>query len=138
LTSRPLVGGLRVLSAVLIFVVIVAGLVGLQSGFNIALTFVWVTWWVGLSFFTALVGNLWPLVSPWRVLFDSAEALARRLGLRDGLELGEPYPEAFGVWPAVVHYLVLVWTENVLSGLYVPRNIVFFTLAYSLITFSMA
>ena len=30
LTSRPLVGGLRVLSAVLIFVVIVAGLVGLQ------------------------------------------------------------------------------------------------------------
>jgi polyferredoxin len=135
LTSRPLVGGLRVLSVVLFFVVVVAGLVCLQSGFNIAPTFVWVTWWVGLSFFTALVGNLWPLVSPWRILVDWAEGLARRLGPRDGLELDEPYPEAFGVWAAVVLYLVFVWTENVFSGSYVPRNIVFFTLAYSLITF---
>jgi hypothetical protein len=135
LTSRLLVDGLRVLSVVVLFVVLIAGLVGLQSGFNIAPTFVWVTWWVGLSFCTALVGNLWPLVNPWRVLFDWAEGLARRLGLRDGLELGEPYPEAFGVWPAVVLYLVFVWTENVFSGSYVPRNIVFFALAYSLITF---
>jgi hypothetical protein len=135
LTSRLLVGGLRVLSVFLFLVVVVAGLVGLQSGFNIAPTFVWVTWWVGLSFFTALVGNLWPLVNPWSVLFDWAEELVRRLGFRDGLELGERYPEALGVWPAVVLYLVFVWTENVFSGSYVPRNIVFFALAYSLITF---
>jgi hypothetical protein len=32
-------------------------------------------------------------------------------------------------------YLVFVWTENVFSGSYIPRNIAFFTLAYSLITF---
>jgi hypothetical protein len=44
--------------------------------------------------FDPLVGNLWPLVSPWGVLFDWAEGLARRLGYGDGLELGEPYPEA--------------------------------------------
>ena len=58
LTSRLLVCGLRVLSVVLFFVVVIAGLVGLQSGFNIAPTFVWVTWWVGFGFFTALVANL--------------------------------------------------------------------------------
>jgi len=135
LTSRLLVGGLRLLSVVLFFVVIVAGLVGLQSGFNIVPTFVWVTWWVGFSFLTALVGNLWPLVNPWRILFDWAEESGRRLGFRDGLELGEPYPRAFGVWPAVVLYLGFVWFENVFSGSYVPRNIAFFTLGYSLITF---
>src|SRR5215212_6446199 len=39
LTSRLLVGGLRVLSVVLFLVVVVSGLVGLQSGFNIAPTF---------------------------------------------------------------------------------------------------
>ncbi len=134
LTSRLLVGGLRLLSVALFFLVIVAGLVGLQTGFNITPTFVWVTWWVGLSFFTALVGNLWPLVNPWKILFDWAEGLVRRLGYRDGLELGEPYPGALGVWPAVGLYLVFVWTENVFSGSYVPRNIALFALAYTLIT----
>ena len=134
LTSRPLLGGLRVLSVGLFFVVVIAGLVGIQSGFNIVPTFVWVTWWVGFSFLTALVGNLWPLVNPWRLLFDWAEGLARRLGYRDGLELEEPYPEALGIWPAVGLFLVFVWVENVFEGSYVPRNIAFFVLAYSLIT----
>ena len=134
LTSRLLLGGLRALSVFLFFVVAISGLVGLQSGFNIAPTFVWITWWVGFSFFTALVGNLWPLVNPWSVLFDWAEGLARGLGLRDDLELGEPYPGALGVWPAVGLYLVFVWFENVFSGSYVPRNIAFFALGYSLIT----
>jgi hypothetical protein len=134
LTSRPLTGGLRLLSVVLFFVVVIAGLIGLQTGFNIAPTFVWVTWWVGLSFFTALVGNLWPLVNPWKVLFDWAEGLFRRFGYRDRLELGAPYPEVLGVWPAVGLYLVFVWTENVFDGSYVPRNIALFALPYTLIT----
>jgi len=134
LTSRLLLGGLRLLSVTLFFLVVIAGLVGLQSGFNIVPTFVWVTWWVGLGFFTAFVGNLWPLVNPWSILFDWAEGLARRLGYGDGLELGESYPEALGVWPAVGLYLAFVWIENVFSGSYVPRNIALFALAYTLIT----
>jgi hypothetical protein len=134
LSSRLLLGTLRLLSVFLFFVVVISGLVGLQSGFNIAPTFVWITWWVGFSFFTALVGNLWPLVSPWSVLFDWAGVLARRLGSRDGLGLGEPYPGALGIWPAVGLYLVFVWFENVFSGSYVPRDIAFFALGYSLIT----
>ena len=135
LTSRLLLGGLHLLSVGLFSVVVIAGLVGLQSGFNIAPTFVWVTWWVGFGFLTALVGNLWPLVNPWRVLFDWAEKLVRRLGFRDGLELGESYPGALGIWPAVGLYLVFVWFENVFSGSYVPRNIAFFALGYTLVTF---
>jgi hypothetical protein len=134
LTSRLLTGGLRLLSVTLFFVVVISGLVGLQSGFNIAPTFVWVTWWVGLSFFTAFIGNLWPLVNLWRVIFDWAEGLARWRGYRDGLELDERYPEALGIWPAVGLYLVFVWIENVFSGSYVPRYIALFALAYTLIT----
>jgi hypothetical protein len=134
LTSRLLTGGLRLLSVALFVVVVIAGLVGLQSGYNIAPTFVWITWWVGLSFFTAFVGNLWPLVNPWRVVFDWTESVVLRLGYRDGLELDEPYPEALGIWPAVGLYLVFVWIENVFSGSHVPRNIALFALAYSLIT----
>jgi hypothetical protein len=132
LTSRLLAVGLRLLSILLFLVVVVAGLVGLQSGFNIVPTFVWVIWWVGFSFVTAFFGNLWPLVSPWRAIFDWAEGLARRSGHE--LELGQPYPEAIGIWPAVGLYLVFVWFENVYAGSYVPRNIAIFALGYSLIT----
>jgi hypothetical protein len=134
LTSSLLIGGLRLLSVAILLVVVIAGLVGLQSGYNITPTFVWIIWWVGLSLSTAFVGNLWPLVNPWRVVFNGAESLVRRLGYRDGLELGEPYPEALGIWPAVGLYLVFVWIENVFSGSYVPRYIALFALAYSLIT----
>jgi hypothetical protein len=134
LTSRLLTGGLRLLFVALFLVVVIAGLVGLQSGFNFAPTFVWITWWVGFSFFTAFVGNLWPLVNPWRVVFEWAEGLVRRLGYRDGLQLDEPYPDALGIWPAVGFYLTFVWIENVFSGSYVPRNIALFALAYALIT----
>ncbi len=134
LTSRLLMGGLRLLSVALFLVVVISGLVGLQSGYNITPTFVWIIWWVGFGLLTAFVGNLWPLVNPWRIVFDRTEGLVRRLGFRNGLELDEPYPEALGIWPAVGLYLVFVWIENVFSGSYVPRNIALFTLAYTLIT----
>ncbi|HEX5850474.1 MAG TPA: hypothetical protein VFY59_14855 [Rubrobacter sp.] len=132
LGSRLLLGSLRALSVFIFLVVVVSGLAGVQSGFNMAPTFVWITWWVGFGYFTALVGNLWPLVNPWGVLFDWAECLARRLGCRDGP--GEAHPTALGIWPATGLYLVFVWFENVFSGSYMPRNIAFFALGYSLIT----
>jgi hypothetical protein len=94
---------------------------------------VWVIWWVGLGFFVASVGNVWPLVNPWKILFEWADRLARRLGFK-GLELHEPYPGSLGVWPAVVLYLAFVWVENVFSGSAVPRYIALFALSYTLIS----
>ena len=73
-------------------------------------------------------------MNPWSVLFDWAEGLTCRAGFRDKLELDEPYPEAFGIWPAVGLYLVFVWFENIFSESYVPRNISVFALGYTLIT----
>ncbi len=133
LNSRPLVAGLRLLSVALFVLVVVAGLFGEQGGYNIAPVFVWVIWWVGLGFFVAFVGNVWPLVNPWRILFEWADGLARRLGSK-GLGLGAPYPTSLGVWPAVALYLAFVWLENVYSGSAVPRAIALFALSYTLIS----
>ena len=134
LNARPLVTGLRLLSVALFALVIFAGLFGEQGGYNVAPVFVWVIWWVGFGFFVAFVGNVWPLVNPWKILFEWADALSRRLGLKAGLELREPYPASLGVWPAVVLYLAFVWVENVLSGAAVPGYIAMFALAYTTIT----
>jgi hypothetical protein len=112
--------------------VILSGLLGRQEpGSNFAPTFVWITWWVGFSFFTAFVGNVWPLLNPWKVLFEWAEGIAHRLGVRKGLELNEPYPPSWGVWPALALYAAFVWVENVFGGSAIPFDIALFTLLYS-------
>jgi hypothetical protein len=134
LNARPLATGVRSSSVGLFALVVFAGLFGEQGGDNVAPVLVWVIWWVGLGFFAALVGNVWPAVNPWKILFEWAEGLARRLGRKEGLGLRGSYPAALGVWPAVVLYLAFVWIENVFSGSEVPRHLALFALSYTLIT----
>ena len=65
LTNQPLLQGLRLLSVALFLLVILSGFLGQQvMDENFAPIFVWIIWWVGFSFFTAFVGNVWPLVNP--------------------------------------------------------------------------
>jgi hypothetical protein len=60
-----------------------------------------------------------------------ADELARRLGA--GLELHEPYPDSWGVWPGTVLYATFVWVELVFYGSSVPLSIAFLVLSYSVI-----
>src|SRR5215218_6592323 len=135
LTSRPLLIGLRLLSVVLFLLVILSGIFGVQApSLNFAPTFVWIIWWVGLSFFTAFVGNIWPLINPWQVLFEWAERLARVVGLKWGLHLGEKYPERWGIWPALVLYAGFIWIENDFAGSATPLYIAVLAVNYSVLT----
>src|SRR5215210_6080727 len=135
LTSRPLLIGLRLLSVVLFLLVIISGIFGVQApSANFAPTFAWIIWWVGLSFFTAFVGNIWPLINPWRVLFEWAEGLARVVGLKRGLHLGEKYPESWGIWPALVLYAGFIWIENDFAGSATPLYIAVLAVNYSVLT----
>ena len=132
LTSKALLLVLRLFSVGLFSLVLLSGFFGRQvPASNFAPTFVWVVWWVGFGFFVAFVGNLWPLMNPWKVLFEWTEALVRRLRLGDGLELRETYPAALGVWPAVALYAAFVWLENVFWGSPTPLNIAALALNYS-------
>ncbi|MDP8952241.1 MAG: hypothetical protein M3N18_08400, partial [Actinomycetota bacterium] len=135
LAGRAMLLGLRLLSVGLFLLVVLTGLFGRQvSDSNFAPTFVWIIWWVGFGFFTAFLGSLWPLVNPWKVLFEWAEALVRRLGLGGGLEIRELHPVSWGVWPAVALYAVFVWVENVFWGSPTPVNIAVLALTYSVLT----
>jgi hypothetical protein len=137
LTSRPLLLGLRLLSVVLFVLVILTGLLGQQViDDNLAPIFVWVIWWVGFSFFTAFVGNIWPLVNPWKSLFEWAERFARWVGVKNGIELNEPYPASWGVWPALVLYAGFIWAETVFKGSAIPANVALFALLYSGLTWT--
>jgi hypothetical protein len=70
-------------SAVLLVLVVAAGLFGDQTPTrNLAPTFIWIVWWVGFAYLSALVGNVWTFVNPWEALFNN---------VRDAFETGTAY-----------------------------------------------
>ena len=127
LASPSLLFVLR-LSAVALFVlVIAAGLLGTQSPLkNLAPAFVWALWWVGMTYVSALAGDLWAVVNPLDTLFRWAEAASGRR-----LSLDLPYPQAAGVWPAAALFLAFAWMELVWEGADKPASLSLAILAYA-------
>lgn len=125
----------RLVGLGLFVLVIAAGLLGDPHPLkNLAPTLVWIIWWVGLSLVTACAGNVWPVLDPWRTLFDGADALARRLRGGRGLALGLPYPARAGVWPAAALLLLFVWLEVIFPDASVPSRIAGLALAWTVVT----
>ncbi|MGZ8782159.1 MAG: hypothetical protein ACXWZB_01530 [Gaiellaceae bacterium] len=112
--GRPLPAGLeRVLrSAALRFLLgaVSAGLLALvfltaligepSSAQNIAPTFVYVIFWLGLVPVQVLLGNVWPALNPWRAVADAVAWFWRKLGQDWTPPL--TYSQRLGVWPAAV------------------------------------
>ena len=92
---RAILGALSFLLLVLVFS---AALVGDRSDVaNIAPTFVFATFWLGLVPVQIVFGDVYSVLSPWKAAADGAEWLLGRLGAP-----AEPYryPERLGRWPA--------------------------------------
>ena len=100
LVSPTLVVSIKVISVLLLVLVIISGFIGTSDPTkNIAPVFVWVIWWVGLAFISALIGNVWMLINPWKICFEWMESLYRLFGLPGEVARNLPYPERIGVWP---------------------------------------
>jgi hypothetical protein len=120
-------GALAALGLYLFLLILAAGWFGIQEPTeNIAPVLVWVLWWVGFLLATALVGNLWPHLDPWRTLWRSARRL---LGRARPAPIDGPAP--WGAWPAVAMYFVFAWLELASSFGELPRDLVLIILLYS-------
>jgi hypothetical protein len=126
----------QAVSVALLTLVVVAGIVGDQTPTrNLAPIMVWVIWWVGFAYVSALAGNLWAVVNPLAVIFDTAETLVRRLFGRP-LSLGLVYQRRIGAWPAVLLFGVFAWVELVYTGRSVPAQLAIMILGYSLLSWT--
>ena len=134
LASRALMAIIRVVAVLLLMLVIATSLFGTDMPIeNLSPTFVWVIWWVGMAYVAALLGNVWMVINPWKILFEWVEGI---LGLRVKHEqVGiVRYPKNWDVWPALVLFLVFAWLENVYSSASEPFTLGVLVLIYSLVT----
>ena len=135
LVSPTLVLSLKVISVLLLVLVVISGFIGSSvSTKNITPVFVWVIWWVGIAFFSALIGNIWVLINPWKICFEWIESLYRRVSLSGMLARNLPYPEKIGAWPGFILFFCFAWIELVFPHSAEPVNIAWMAIVYSVIT----
>ena len=96
----------------LLGVAIYAGLRGTEApDRNFALTFLFVTSWLGFPFFSAILGDLFRPFNPWRAVGRAAGGAFAAIAGQRPAHLA--YPERLGRWPAAVGLLAVVWLEVV-------------------------
>jgi hypothetical protein len=124
----------QVVSAVLFVVVEIAALVGDVDPFsNLAPTWVYVTFWLGIPVLSVLFGNVWRALSPWRAFADGAVWMLERTG-REARPFST-YPERLGRWPAALTLLGFTALELAYSNPSSPRALAFAIALYSYIAF---
>jgi len=112
-------------------IVVYAGLAGSQTAnANLAPTFVYVIFWVGLPIASLLLGDVFRAFNPWRAIARCVAWGSRRLGaVADAEPL--PYPPWLGRWPAALTILAFAWVELVYVGRDDPSRLAILALAYA-------
>jgi len=131
------IGGIRAVSLALFVLILAAGFFGDQeTARNFAPTFVWIVWWVGLAYVAALIGNPWPALNPWSIVFAGIERLLGRSGGHRSGGLGLAYPAWLGAWPAVALFGLFAWFELIAETGTVPRILATAIAVYSGLTWA--
>lgn len=145
--GRPLPGwAQRILLSPLLRVVAGATSVGLlvlvwvsaafgseQPNENLAPTFVYVVFWLGVVPLVVVLGNVWSVLDPWRAAADAVAWVARRAGKE---EAAFPYPAWLGRWPAALLLFAFVTMELVYVEPANPRALAVAIVLYSAVTWA--
>ena len=96
----------------LLGVAIYAGLRGTDApDRNFALTFIFVTAWLGFPLFSVVLGDVFRPFNPWRAVGRAGGAALAKLTGQPPAHLA--YPEKLGRWPAAAGVVGFVWLEVV-------------------------
>lgn len=129
LTRRTFLAAIQAVSLFFFVMILATGFLGVQSSLsNFAALMVWIIWWIGLAMVSALIGDLWRVINPWRTIFRCGETL---LGEQPN---ARAYPAWLGYWPAVALFAIFAWLELISETGESPRQLASLIVIYSLIT----
>lgn len=127
---RVVLGALSFFLLVAVFLAAVIGDPAVLE--NLAPTFVYVVFWLGLLPVVVLLGNVWEVLNPWKAAADAAAWLWARTGRPWDPTI--EYPERLGRWPAAVLLFAFVTLELAYYDPANPRVLAIAILLYSWIT----
>ncbi len=125
LLNPLLLGSLQIFSVAGLLLCMATGLFGTRNAYlNFNMTFFWIVFLLGFSYFTALFGGLYTAISPW-------QTLARMAGRLPGLHMRGQlrYPAGLGCWPALAMYMLFIWLE--LFGAVGPYTLAWLLIGYA-------
>jgi hypothetical protein len=103
------------LSVFLLGVAIYSGLKGTEApDRNFALTFIFVTFWLGFPLFSVLFGDVFRAFNPWRAIGRVAGGAFGAITRQRPAHAA--YPERLGRWPAAAGLVAFVWLEVVFGS----------------------
>jgi hypothetical protein len=127
---EPLCG---LVGAAVFALVVYAGLAGTQTATaNLAPTFIYVLFWVGLVVLSVLLGDVFRLFNPWRAVARGVAWVTGR-GYFGPMPQPLAYPPRLGRWPAVATILAFGWLELAYQSRDDPSTLAVLALAYALI-----
>ena len=131
LLSRPVEIACGAVGIFLLGVVVWSGLRGTQTATaNLAPTFVFVVFWLGLVPLSVLCGDVFRAFNPWRAL-GRAVAWVAQAAARGPVPAPLAYPARLGHWPAAAGIFAFAVLELVASGGDTPQNVAVAALVYS-------
>jgi hypothetical protein len=142
LLGRPAQALYGLIGVFLLWVVVYSGLHGtVAPDRNFAVTFVFVTAWLGFPLLGVLAGDVFRAFSPWRAAGRAAGWCFRRVARQSPGHLR--YPEALGRWPAAAGLVAFVWLEIVygssggITAAISPHSTAVAALVYTVYTLAM-
>mgnify|MGYP003631199294 CR=1 FL=1 len=102
---------------------IVSGLIGNQDRYrNFNMTFFWISFALGASYLSAVFGNWYHYLNPWRLILAPLKQFSQGR---------QAYPQQLAYWPAVILYMAFILLE--LFGDTKPFSLSVILIVYTLI-----
>ena len=121
---------LQLISLLVAIVITIAGFVGSPiPSYNIAPTFVWILFAVGMVYVSAFFGNIWPILHPAAIVYDALTFFIPKRRKK------ETWSDTVSAWPAVVLYFLFRWVENVHPTPSDPQTVALLVGMYLLLSF---
>ncbi|HWX97870.1 MAG TPA: fenitrothion hydrolase [Solirubrobacteraceae bacterium] len=116
-------------------IVVYAGFAGEQElpPANLAPTFVYVPFWVGLPFLSFLLGDVFRALNPWRAVARGVVWVTGKVAKGVVPYRPRPYPQWLGRWPAVIGILGFAWLELIYVEHDRPSTLAWLALAYAVV-----